>query len=152
MALGKALGAGVPIGAALFSERVAAAARSAITAAPTAATCSRAARRCVPRELIDGGLISHVARVGAHLERGAARHRGAHADRREVRGAGLIWGLDLDRPAAGRRRALERGLLVNRTADTVVRLLPPLRHHRAESRRGLRSARCRAIGAAGGDE
>ena len=45
---------------------------------------------------------------------------------REVRGAGLIWGLDLDRPAlpvVG--AALELGLLVNRTADTVVRLLPP---------------------------
>ena len=46
MALGKALGAGVPIGAAMFSDRVAAAASPrAITAAPTAATCWRAAPR-----------------------------------------------------------------------------------------------------------
>ena len=45
MALGKALGAGVPIGAALFSERSPPPRRSAITAAPTAATCSPAARR-----------------------------------------------------------------------------------------------------------
>ena len=43
-----------------------------------------------------------------------------------MRGAGLIWGLDLDRPALPVvDAALQRGLLVNRTADTVVRLLPP---------------------------
>jgi acetylornithine/succinyldiaminopimelate/putrescine aminotransferase len=45
---------------------------------------------------------------------------------KEVRGEGLIWGIELDRPAAPVvEAALERGLLVNRTSDTVVRLLPP---------------------------
>jgi acetylornithine/succinyldiaminopimelate/putrescine aminotransferase len=49
-----------------------------------------------------------------------------HAIVREIRGAGLIWGLDLDRPALPVvEAALELGLLVNRTSDTVVRLLPP---------------------------
>ena len=44
----------------------------------------------------------------------------------EVRGAGLMWGLDLDRPALPVvEAALQHGLLVNRTAETVVRLLPP---------------------------
>ena len=44
----------------------------------------------------------------------------------DVRGAGVIWGLELDRPAAPVvEAALERGLLINRTADTVLRLLPP---------------------------
>ena len=43
-----------------------------------------------------------------------------------MRGAGLIWGIELDRPAAPVvEAALQRGLLINRTADTVVRLLPP---------------------------
>jgi acetylornithine/N-succinyldiaminopimelate aminotransferase len=38
----------------------------------------------------------------------------------------LIWGLDLDRPALPVvEAALELGMLVNRTSDTVVRLLPP---------------------------
>jgi acetylornithine/succinyldiaminopimelate/putrescine aminotransferase len=37
-----------------------------------------------------------------------------------------MWGLELDRPAAAVvTAALEAGLLVNRTSDTVVRLLPP---------------------------
>jgi acetylornithine/succinyldiaminopimelate/putrescine aminotransferase len=38
----------------------------------------------------------------------------------------LIWGIDLDRPAAPVvDAALARGLLVNRTSETVIRLLPP---------------------------
>jgi acetylornithine/N-succinyldiaminopimelate aminotransferase len=45
---------------------------------------------------------------------------------KDLRGAGLMWGLELDRPAAGVvQAALERGLLINRTSETVVRLLPP---------------------------
>ena len=44
----------------------------------------------------------------------------------EVRGAGVMWGLDLDRPALPVvEAALERGLLINRTSETVIRLLPP---------------------------
>ena len=46
---------------------------------------------------------------------------------KEVRGAGLMWGLELTRDAAPVvPAALERGVIVNRTAETVVRLLPPL--------------------------
>jgi acetylornithine/succinyldiaminopimelate/putrescine aminotransferase len=77
-------------------------------------------------ELIDRNLISHVAEVGAHLERGLRGIASRQKIVREIRGAGLIWGLDLDRPALPVvEAALELGLLVNRTADTVVRLLPP---------------------------
>ena len=56
----------------------------------------------------------------------------------EVRGAGLMWGLDLDRDAAAgrRRRAASGGLLVNRTSDTVVRLLPPYVITESGDRRG----------------
>jgi Ornithine/acetylornithine aminotransferase len=44
-----------------------------------------------------------------------------------VRGAGLMWGLELTRDAGAIVPAgLERGVVVNRTAETVVRLLPPL--------------------------
>jgi acetylornithine aminotransferase len=43
-----------------------------------------------------------------------------------VRGAGVIWGIELDRPAGPVvEAALRRGLLINRTSDTVIRLLPP---------------------------
>ena len=46
---------------------------------------------------------------------------------KEIRGAGLIWGLELTRDAAPVvQEGLARGVIVNRTAETVVRLLPPL--------------------------
>jgi acetylornithine/succinyldiaminopimelate/putrescine aminotransferase len=70
--------------------------------------------------------MEHIAEVGRH----AGDSLRAMASRlpavREIRGAGLIWGIDLDRPAAPVvEAALERGLLINRTSDTVIRLLPP---------------------------
>jgi acetylornithine/N-succinyldiaminopimelate aminotransferase len=127
MAVGKALGAGVPIAAALFSERVAKAAAfgdHGSTYGGNLLAC-RAALVFL-EELIDRDLISHVASVGAHLERELRAIAARHSIVREVRGAGLIWGLELDRPALPVvEAALDLGLLVNRTADTVVRLLPP---------------------------
>jgi acetylornithine/N-succinyldiaminopimelate aminotransferase len=127
MAIGKALGAGVPIAAALMSERVAKAAAfgdHGSTYGGNLLAC-RAALVFL-EELVDRDLISHVASVGAHLERGLRAIAARHPMVREVRGAGLIWGIDLDRPALPVvAAALELGLLVNRTSDTVVRLLPP---------------------------
>jgi predicted acetylornithine/succinylornithine family transaminase len=127
MAIGKALGAGVPIAAALFSERVAKAAAfgdHGSTYGGNLLAC-RAALVFL-EELIDGDLIGRVATVGVYLEGKLRAIAARHAIVREVRGAGLIWGLDLDRPALPVvEAALELGLLVNRTADTVVRLLPP---------------------------
>ena len=127
MALGKALGAGVPIGAALFSDRVAAVAAAGdhgSTYGGNLLAC-RAALVFL-HELIESDLISHVAQAGSHLEMGLRRIAARRAIVREVRGAGLMWGLDLDRPALPVvETALQLGLLVNRTSDTVVRLLPP---------------------------
>jgi acetylornithine/N-succinyldiaminopimelate aminotransferase len=127
MAVGKALGAGVPIAAALFSERVAKAAAfgdHGSTYGGNLLAC-RAALVFL-EELIDRDLISHVATVGAHLERQLRAIAARQPIVREVRGAGLMWGLDLDRPALPVvSAALDLGLLVNRTSDTVVRLLPP---------------------------
>ena len=127
MALGKALGAGVPIGAAMFTDRVAAAAAPGdhgSTYGGNLLAC-RAALVFLD-ELIDRDLISNVARVGAHLERGLREIAARRPAVREIRGAGLMWGIELDRPALPVvETALQLGLLVNRTADTVVRLLPP---------------------------
>ena len=127
MAIGKALGAGVPIAAALFSEDVAKAASfgdHGSTYGGNLLAC-RAALVFL-EELIDRDLLGHVATVGAQLERNLQAIAAKHAIVRELRGAGLIWGLDLDRPALPVvEAALELGLLVNRTSDTVVRMLPP---------------------------
>ena len=127
MALGKALGAGVPIGAALFSDRVAAAAKPGdhgTTYGGNLLAC-RAALVFL-EELTSNGLMDHVRTIGAYLEQGLRRIASRQPAIREVRGAGVIWGLDLDRPAAPVvEAAFERRLLINRTSDTVIRLLPP---------------------------
>ena len=127
MALGKALGAGVPIGAAMFSDRVSSAASfgdHGSTYGGNLLAC-RAALVFL-EELMDRDLISNVARAGQQFESALRRIAAKYPHVRAVRGAGLIWGIELDRPAAPVvEAALKLGLLVNRTADTVIRLLPP---------------------------
>jgi acetylornithine/N-succinyldiaminopimelate aminotransferase len=127
MAIGKSLGAGVPVAAALFTDRIAAAAAfgdHGSTYGGNLLAC-RAALVFL-EELVDNGLMAHVAKVGAHTEARLADLASRHPYIRAVRGAGLMWGLDLDRPAAPVvDAALQQGLLVNRTSETVVRLLPP---------------------------
>lgn len=127
MAVGKSLGAGVPIAAALFSERVASAAvfgDHGSTYGGNLLAC-RAALVFL-EELVDNGLMSHVARVGAHTEARLHALAARHPVIRTIRGAGLMWGLELDRSAAPIvDAAIQQGLLVNRTAETVIRLLPP---------------------------
>jgi len=117
----------VPIGAALFSDRVASAARPGdhgTTYGGNLLAC-RAALVFL-EELTSNGLMDHVAKVGAYLEHGLRQLASRQPAIREVRGAGVIWGLDLDRPAAPVvDAALQRKLLINRTSDTVIRLLPP---------------------------
>ena len=127
MALGKALGAGVPIGAALFSDRVAASAKPGdhgSTYGGNLLAC-RAALVFLD-ELTRNGLMEHVAKVGAHLQRGLEDLASRQPAVKAVRGAGVMWGLEIDRPAAVVVDAARgRHLLVNRTSETVVRLLPP---------------------------
>jgi acetylornithine/N-succinyldiaminopimelate aminotransferase len=127
MAIGKALGAGVPIGAALFSEKVAAAAKPGdhgSTYGGNLLAC-RAALVFLD-QLTAGGLMDHVVKVGAHIERGLRDIASRQPAVLAVRGAGVMWGIELDRPAAAVvDAARERKLLVNRTSETVIRLLPP---------------------------
>jgi acetylornithine/N-succinyldiaminopimelate aminotransferase len=127
MAIGKSLGAGVPIAATLFTDQVAAAASfgdHGSTYGGNLLAC-RAALVFL-EELVDGGLMAHVARVGAHAESRLNELASRHSYIRAIRGSGLMWGLDLDRPAGPIvDAAIEQGVLVNRTAETVIRLLPP---------------------------
>ena len=127
MALGKALGAGVPIGAAMFSERVAGAARPGdhgSTYGGNLLAC-RAALVFI-EALTSGGLMEQVACSGARIERGLRAIAARQPAIKDVRGAGVMWGIEIDRPAAAVvEAALHRHLLINRTSDTVVRLLPP---------------------------
>jgi acetylornithine/N-succinyldiaminopimelate aminotransferase len=126
MAVGKALGGGVPVGAALISARVAetiAFGDHGTTYGGNLLACRAA---LVFLEELESGLLAHVAAIGPEIESALRRVAARHQCVIEIRGAGVIWGLELDRPAAPVvEAALERGLLINRTADTVLRLLPP---------------------------
>jgi acetylornithine/N-succinyldiaminopimelate aminotransferase len=138
MSIGKALGSGVPIGAALVSGDVAAQ----IAAGDHGSTyggnllSTRAAlyvleqltgtAAAVPYEP-PGGLIGTVRERSSVLEHALHRLAAEHPIVRAVRGVGLMRALELSVDAtpvvAG---ALARGLLVNRTAERAVRMLPPL--------------------------
>ena len=127
VAVGKALGAGMPVGAALVSERVAAA----VSAGDHGSTYGGNLLACRAAlvfldALTEGGLQEHVRKVGGRLAAGLCELAGKHPVVREVRGAGLMWGLDLRVDAAPFvTAALDRGVLINRTSETVIRLLPP---------------------------
>jgi acetylornithine/succinyldiaminopimelate/putrescine aminotransferase len=65
--------------------------------------------------------------VGKHFEQRLKALAARHTFVKEVRGSGLIWGLELTRDAGPVvPAALAKGVIVNRTAETVVRMLPPL--------------------------
>ena len=139
VSVGKALGGGVPVGAALIGQEVAETIKygdHGTTYGGNLLACRAAL--CVLEELTDRGLMAQVTRVGAHVEQRLRQIMAKHAIVKEVRGKGLMWGLDLTREklpivAAG----LERGIVVNLTADTVVRLLPPLVITEAEADEAL---------------
>jgi acetylornithine/N-succinyldiaminopimelate aminotransferase len=127
VALGKALGAGVPIGVAMLSARAADAARPGDHGTTYGGNLLACRAALVFLDALEGGLLDAIARVSAHLFEAlgelASRHAGVVG---AVRGAGLMAGIDFGVDATPVvTAAFERGLLVNRTATTVVRLLPP---------------------------
>jgi len=79
------------------------------------------------RIMEEDGLLENAARVGARLKQTLARELGGLKEVVEIRGQGLMIGVELARPCGVlTQRAAEAGLLISVTADTVVRLLPPL--------------------------
>jgi acetylornithine/succinyldiaminopimelate/putrescine aminotransferase len=89
--------------------------------------------------------------MGRHFDQRLRAMAARHPLVKEVRGAGLIWGLDLTRDAVPVvPAALTRRVIVNRTAETVVRLLPPLVITEAEADEALDRLDA-ALGAVGQD-
>jgi acetylornithine/N-succinyldiaminopimelate aminotransferase len=135
MPLAKGLGSGVPVGA--------------IVAGPKAANifqpgnhgttfggnplAMRAGIETI-RIMEEDGLLENAANIGAHLKGALASELGALPGVKEIRGQGLMIGMELDRPCnVLTTRACEAGLLISVTADNVIRLLPPLIMNRAEA-------------------
>jgi acetylornithine/succinyldiaminopimelate/putrescine aminotransferase len=129
----------VPVGAALVSQEVA----DTISFGDHGTTyggnllACRAALTFLD-QLVGGGLLAHIGRVGRHFEQRLHAIKARHAIVKEVRGKGLMWGLDLTIEGAPVvKAALEHGVVVNRTSETVIRLLPPLVITEAEADEAL---------------
>jgi acetylornithine/N-succinyldiaminopimelate aminotransferase len=138
VSIAKAIGGGFPVGAALVSEEVA----SAIAYGDHGTTFGGNLMACRAAlyvlDQLEAGLLDHVAAIGPVMERGLRAMVSRLGLDAEVRGKGLIWGIDLGRDAgAVVTAALDRGLIVNRTSHSVVRLLPPYVITEAELALGL---------------
>lgn len=128
MPLAKGLGSGVPVGAVVCGPK-AAYVLQAGNHGTTFGGNPLAMRAGVEtiRILEEEQLLAHAAHVGKHLTAALQRELGSVKGVKEIRGQGLMIGMELDRPCGViLTRAMEAGLLLSVTADTVVRLLPPL--------------------------
>jgi acetylornithine aminotransferase len=79
------------------------------------------------RIMREEGLLENATRVGNHLRLALEKNLSHLQGVKEIRGQGLMLGIELEKPCGViMNRALEAGLLLSVTADTVVRLVPPL--------------------------
>jgi len=135
MTLAKGLGNGVPIGACLAVGPAARVFRpgshgSTFGGNPLACVAAHATLNIIA----DEQLTDNATRIGDLIRGGLSSRLGSYPQVKEIRGRGLMLGIDLDRPCRALVDAtLERGLLIDVTADSVLRLLPPLVMQPAEA-------------------
>jgi acetylornithine/N-succinyldiaminopimelate aminotransferase len=128
MTLAKGLGGGMPIGACLATDSVAKAfgpGSHASTFGGNPLAC--AAGLAVCRVLLEGQVLDHARRMGEYLAKGLSDCQERHRVVREVRGLGLLQGIELDMDGkAVVSECLARGILINGTGEHVLRFVPPL--------------------------
>lgn len=128
MTLAKGLGGGMPIGACLATDSVA----QAFSAGSHASTfggnpLACAAGLAVCRVLLEGQVLDQARRMGEYFAKGLADCKERHQVVREVRGLGLLQGMEL--AMEGKvvvSECLARGILINGTGEHVLRFVPPL--------------------------
>jgi acetylornithine aminotransferase len=128
MTLAKGLGGGVPIGAVALRGPAAGILKPGhhgTTFGGGPLVC--AAALAVLDTLESDGLLEHAHTVGKAMKARLDAELGSLAGVEEIRGQGLMIGIELDRPCGELvTKAMHNGLLINVTRDKVVRLLPPL--------------------------
>jgi len=128
MPLAKGLGSGVPVGAVVAGPRAANIFQpgnhgTTFGGNPLA---MRAGVETI-RIMEEDGLLESAARVGAHLKGALERALEHQPGVKEIRGQGLMIGVELNKPCGAlTQRAADKGLLISVTADSVIRLVPPL--------------------------
>ncbi|MEP7296494.1 MAG: aspartate aminotransferase family protein [Burkholderiales bacterium] len=128
MPLAKGLGSGVPVGAIVCGPKAA----NVFGPGNHGTTfggnplAMRAGVETI-RIMEEDGLLANAATVGAALKAGLERELAGVKGVSEIRGQGLMLGIELDRPCGViLMRAAEAGLMLSVTADKVIRLVPPL--------------------------
>ena len=128
MTLAKALGNGVPIGACLTNGIAADVIQpgnhgSTFGGNPLACRAGYA----VLQSMLEGGIADNAALRGRQLADALQQGLATNPDVIEIRQLGLLVAIQMKRPCQGLvELALEKGLLINVTAESVIRLLPPL--------------------------
>ncbi len=134
--LAKGLGSGVPIGACMVGGKAAGLFGpgnhgSTFGGNPLVSTAALTTLAVMEEE----GLLDNASRIGALIRQEFATALAGQAGVVDIRGHGLMIGIELDRPCGELvGKALAEGLLINVTADTVVRFLPPLIFSEKEAR------------------
>ncbi|MCY4122557.1 MAG: aminotransferase class III-fold pyridoxal phosphate-dependent enzyme, partial [Acidobacteria bacterium] len=143
ISVGKSLGGGFPVAAALMSEAVAAAVAYGDHGSTYGGNLLACRAALVFLEALEDGLLERVAAAGRRFRHGLEALVAESEAIHEVRGDGLMWGIEVDPAVADRAVdcAIARGLVINRTAGTVVRLLPPLNISDDDIDDGLRRLR-----------
>ena len=128
MPLAKGLGSGVPIGAVVAGPKAAHIFQpgnhgSTFGGNPLAMRAGVETIRIMEEE----GLLANAVKVGDHIRATLARELAGEAGVKEIRGRGLMLGIELTVPCGELlKRAADNGLLLSVTADTVIRLVPSL--------------------------
>jgi len=134
--LAKGIASGVPLGACVTARRAAGVFKpgthgSTFGGGPLACAAALATFDAIAED----GLLERAVRTGEAIRAGFRDALAGVPGVVDVRGMGLMIGIELDRPCGALvRRALDAGLLVNVTADRVIRLLPPLVFTDADAR------------------
>jgi acetylornithine/N-succinyldiaminopimelate aminotransferase len=129
MTLAKALGGGAAIGATLATDKVASAFNpgdhaSTFGGNPLACAAGLASLEAI---LEDGWIISQTQRLGEYMKKGLGMLASKHGSIREVRGLGLLMGIELDFGAAELvKELLDAGYVTSVAGPDVLRLVPPL--------------------------
>ena len=127
-AVARGLGAGVPIGACLAAGKAAGLFKpgnhgSTFGGNPLACVAGLATLNIVEQDQ----LLAHADNLGRFIRQGIATALQGVNGVKEIRGQGMMIGIELDKPCGDLvKQALAQGLLINVTADNVIRLLPPL--------------------------
>jgi acetylornithine aminotransferase len=136
MTLAKGLGSGVPIGACLARGK----ASQVFTPGKHGSTfggnpLATAAGYATLNIIEEDKLCSHASKMGALINEEFTKHLKDCPQVKVIRNLGLMIGIELDQPCGDLTKlALDEGLLINVTADKVIRLLPPLVINEAEAK------------------